>query len=218
MEKLFEVLQFQPSDIELYKKAFTHSSFANENDIESNERLEFLGDAVLEILVSDYLFKQYKKYSEGQLTKLRSKIVCEDALFIYSEYISLKNYLIISKAEENNGGRNQKSKISDSFEALFGAIYLDKGIEQCRKAFNILMIPYLDEVINMKDYKTLLQELVQSDKRTLQYNVINTSGPAHDREFEISVTMDDIVMGVGIGKSKKEAEQNAAAKALKKLA
>ena len=217
LEKYFD-LDF--NDKKLLEIALTHSSFANENQTQSNERLEFIGDAVLDLLMGEYLFKKHKNFHEGDLTKQRAKNVCETALVEYAKECNLKKYLLLGKGEEKSGGRNRVALQADAFEALIGAVYMDKGLNETYKIFNKVVIPVSleDREEDFVDYKSYLQELVQSDKRTLEYRVIAEDGPSHDKKFTTRVYMDDILMGEGNGKSKKIAEQNSAEMALKKLA
>ncbi len=217
LEKFFG-LDFKSQ--KLLKTALTHSSYANENSCESNERLEFIGDAVLDLIMGKYLYLENKFYNEGDLTKKRAKNVCESALVEYAKACNLKKYLFLGKGEEKSGGRDRISLQADAFEALIGAVYIDKGIDEVYKVFDKVVIPVMndDSEDNFVDYKSYLQELVQSDKRSLEYRIISETGPSHNKEFTTRVYMDEILMGEGIGKSKKEAEQNAAEMALKKLA
>lgn len=192
--------------------ALTHSSYANENNCESYEKLEFLGDAVIEFIVSDYLYKN-TDYSEGKMSKIRSMYVCEDALYEYSKKINLKKYIKVGHAiKEAN-----KSIIADVFESVIAVIYLEKGINSCKIIFNKLILPYIkNKVIFSNDYKTTLQELIQTKEGVVKYSVIKESGPSHDKSFTVKVSVDGITYGIGEGKSKKEAEQNAARIALGK--
>ncbi len=217
LEKFFE-LDFINKD--LLKTALTHSSYANEHGCQSNERLEFIGDAVLDVLMGKYLYLENDDYNEGDLTKKRAKHVCESALVEYAKACNLKKYLFLGKGEEKSHGRDRVALQADAFEALIGAVYIDKGIEETYKIFNKVVIPVMNnnKEDNFVDYKSHLQELVQSDKRSLKYRVISESGPSHNKLFTTRVYMDEILMGEGTGKSKKEAEQNAAEMALKKLA
>lgn len=207
----------------LLETALTHSSYVNENRIENsenNERLEFLGDAVLELAMSEFLYKNYDKLSEGEMTKLRAQHVCEPALVTYANKIGLGKYLRLGKGEELSGGRTRPALLADAFEALLGAIYLDLGYEAVYNFLNIVVFPLLKEgkFINVVDYKSKLQELVQTDNtRSIRYEIISETGPAHNKTFISEVYMDDIKMGVGNGHTKKEAEQNAAKVALEKL-
>ncbi len=217
LEKFFN-LDFKDKD--LLKMALTHSSYANENSCISNERLEFIGDAVLDLLMGKYLYLENKQFNEGDLTKKRAKHVCEAALVTYAKACNLKKYLFLGVGEEKSAGRNRVSLQADAFEALIGAVYIDKGLDETYKIFNKVVITSMkeDRDDDFVDYKSYLQELVQSDKRTLEYKVISESGPSHNKIFSTRVYMDEILMGEGIGKSKKEAEQNSAEMALKKLA
>lgn len=220
MKKLEEFLGLDFNDKQLLKTALTHSSYANENHSESNERLEFVGDAVLDLLMGEYLYTNNKKFDEGDLTKTRAKNVCESALVDYAKACDLKEYLHLGVGEEKSNGRDRVSLQADAFEALLGAIYLDKGLSEVLLVFNQIIIPIAttERKEDFIDYKSHLQELVQSDKRTLEYKVVSEDGPSHDKTFTMRVYMDDILMGEGKGKSKKESEQNSAEAALKKLA
>lgn len=220
MTELEQYFGLDFKDKGLLKVALTHSSFANENNCESNERLEFIGDAVLDLLMGEYLYTKHKDYHEGDLTKKRAKNVCDSALVEYAKECNLKKYLLLGKGEEKSGGRNRVALQADAFEALIGAVYIDKGIAESYKVFNKVVLPVSleDREDNFVDYKSYLQELVQSDKRTLEYKIIAEDGPSHNKEFTTRVYMDEILMGEGVGKSKKIAEQNAAEMALKKLA
>ena len=209
------------NNMELVEQSLTHSSYANEFNLQfSNERLEFVGDAVVDLLVGKYLFNEYKTVHEGVLTKKRAQAVCEAALANYARTFNLGDYIKLGKGEEKAGARNRNAILADAFEAFLGAIFLDQGIEFCEKILEKVVYPNLDftaeEVI---DYKSILQESVQADKRSLKYSVIKEVGPAHDKVFTAEVRMDnDIVLGIGTGKKIKEAEQQAAKIALDKLA
>ena len=220
MEEIEKFFNLKFKNKQLLKTALTHSSYANEHNCESNERLEFIGDAVLDLLMGEYLFLENKKYNEGDLTKKRAKNVCESALVEYAKACNLKKYLFLGKGEEKSGGRDRVSLQADAFEALIGAVYIDKGLTETLKIFDKIVIPVMndDSEDNFVDYKSYLQELVQSDKRSLEYRIVSETGPSHNKVFTTRVYMDEILMGEGIGKSKKEAEQNAAEMALKKLA
>lgn len=215
--KLLEELGIKPNNIKLYETAFSHTSYANEKGTESYERLEFLGDAVLELLMSDYLYKT-KNISEGEMTKIRAHYVCETALYEYSIKLGLNEYLKLGKGEAESGGKYRKAIVSDIFESFLGALYLDQGIDVARKFFNKNVISYIEnhEIDFFDDYKSALQEYVQTDKRSLEYKLINESGPAHNKEFTVEVVIDDITYGVGTAHSKKAAEQEAAKDALAK--
>ena len=220
MKSLEKYFNLNFDDKELLITALTHSSYANENNCPSNERLEYVGDAVLDLLMGEYLYKKYPQNNEGDLTKKRAKNVCESALVEYAKECKLKKYLRLGKGEEKSGGRDRVALQADAFEALIGAVYMDKGLAETRKIFDkvVVMIVEDEREDNFVDYKSYLQELVQSDKRTLEYRIIAEDGPSHDKKFTTRVYMDDILMGEGNGKSKKIAEQHSAEMALKKLA
>ena len=219
MEELFRKLNIEPKELKYYNTAFCHSSYVNENHLKSDyERLEFLGDAVLELVMSDYLYKNLN-IKEGDMTKLRASYVCENALYEYSTDLGLSEYIKVGHGEEIDGGRFKKVIMADIFEALMGAIYLDLGFEVVKKVILGVTVPYIEnpKVVFFNDYKSALQEFVQTEQRTLNYEVIDESGPAHNKSFTIEVRIDDIVYGVGTAGSKKEAEQEAAKSALSKL-
>ena len=197
--------------------AITHSSYANEHNLENNERMEFLGDAVLELAMSKYLYNNLE-YDEGVLTKTRAKAVCEVALNTYASKIDLAKHLLLGKGEEATGGRTRPAIIADMAEAILGAIFLDSNFDEAYKVVLNLFVPYLPEVMKNKDYKSLLQEKLQSEKRNIRYEITKDEGPANAKTFEAVVFMDEILMGRGTGKTKKEAEMNAAKSALEKEA
>ncbi len=205
---------------QLLERAMTHSSYANENNTLSNERLEFIGDAVLDLAVGKFLYENISE-AEGVLTKKRAQEVCEAALYEYAKSFDLGQYLLLGKGEEMSNGREKPAILADAFESLLGAVFIDRGFKETYKILNKIVFPYIRKTMNKEgsDYKSKLQELVQSDKRTLKYVIISERGPAHDREFIARVYMDEsIIMGEGKGKSKKEAEQAAALATLQKLA
>ena len=216
-EELEEKIGYTFNNKKLLETALTHSSYGNEHDVDYNERMEFLGDAVLELAMSKKLYDMID-LDEGVLTKTRAKAVCEAALDLYASKINFNEYLRLGKGEEQTGGRNRSAIIADALEALLGAIYLDGGFAEAQRVVNNLFIPYLKDVLKYKDYKSLLQEKLQSEKRTIKYEIVRDEGPANDKEFEAVVYMDEILMGRGIGRSKKEAQQNAAKDALEKEA
>lgn len=217
IKELLNKLKIKTKNEKLYETAFTHTSYANEQKLESYERLEYLGDAILELVMSEYLYKN-TKYAEGEMTKLRSHYVCENALFEYSLKLKFNEYLKLGKGEEENGGKFRKAIVADIFEAFIGALYLDKGIDVVKEFINKSVIPFIEnnELDFFSDYKSKLQEFVQTDKRSLEYIVLNEEGPAHNKTFTVVVKIDDIIYGKGIAKSKKEAEQEAAKDALRK--
>jgi ribonuclease III len=219
--KIESSINYSFIDKELIQEALTHSSYSNENgqDIFNNERLEFLGDAVLEILISDYLFARYKSLSEGKLTRIRSMVVCEEVLYELSAKLDLGECLRLGKGEELTGGRTKKSILADGFEALIAAIYIDAGIEKVRKLILPKFISYIERAFdgsNNLDYKTRIQEIIQKDipGKKLKYLVYNEDGPDHDKIFYINLYLDHQLIGRGEGKSKKAAEQEAARNAL----
>ncbi len=215
--KLLDDLKINYNNEKLYLTALTHTSFANENNEKSYERLEYLGDAVMELVISEYLYKN-TTFEEGIMTKLRAKYVCEDANFEYAKRLNLNKYLRLGHGEEENGGRYRKAIVADIFEAFIGAMYLDLGFETVKKFIYDNVIPLIEnkEIEFDNDYKSVLQELVQTDKRSLEYVVVDEFGPAHNKTFKVIVKIDDIIYGEGIAHSKKEAEQKAAHDALKK--
>ena len=215
---MFESLGIETKNEDLYLEAFTHTSYANEKNVNSYERLEYLGDAVLELIMSEYLYKK-TNYEEGTMTKLRSSYVCEDALYEYSLKLGLNDYLRLGHGEKEHGGKYRKAIVADIFEAFIGAMYLDKGLEFTSNYLNDNIIKYINNNYEFfHDYKTKLQELVQTDKKSLEYIIVREEGPAHDRTFEVEVRIDGILYGTGVGNSKKKAEQEAAKEALEKSA
>ena len=202
-------------DKNLLLKALTHSSYSNEHDCENYERLEFLGDAVLQILVSDYLYKNLD-LSEGDMSKTRASYVCESACAKYADEINYKPYIRVGHGQINN---INETIVADVFESIMGCIYLDQGLETARKLFDQVIVPCIkNHDIFLGDYKSRLQELVQTTKSSLEYHLVGESGPAHDKRFDVEVVIDNIVYGRGSGKSKKEAEQKAAKDAYNKQA
>ncbi|WML43672.1 ribonuclease III [Neobacillus sp. PS3-40] len=204
-------------------QAFTHSSYVNEHrrkPYEDNERLEFLGDAVLELTVSQFLFKKYPMMSEGELTKLRAAIVCEPSLVLFAEDLSFGKFILLGKGEELTGGRERPALLADVFEAFIGALYLDMGIEKVLEFLEKVIFPKINAgaFSHVMDFKSQLQELIQRDGTgVVEYRVLQEKGPAHNREFISLVSLNDVELGIGTGRSKKEAEQRAAQMALDKL-
>ncbi len=220
MEDLFKKLNITPKSLNLYKTAFSHSSYANEHKAKKDyERLEFLGDAVLDLVVADYLYKNHDE-NEGEMTKVRASYVCENALYEYSLNLGLNNYIKVGHGEETSGGKFKKAIVADIFESLMGAIYLDLGYSTVRRVILSIIVPYITNpnITFFSDYKSALQEAVQTTKQSLYYELIEESGPPHDRIFKMQVRVDGIIYGTGSGSSKKEAEQLAAKNALEKLA
>ena len=216
---LEERLGYKFKNIVFLETGVTHSSFSNEtkNHVPYNERQEFLGDAVLSIIVSDYIFENYTKLPEGELTKLRASLVCEKSLCGFANELELGSFLRLGHGEELMGGRERPSILADAFEAVLAAIYLDGGIEPATKLVLSFVKKALEHVENaaFKDYKTLLQEIIQKNpEERLTYVLVGESGPDHDKRFEIDVMLNSNVIGHGIGKSKKTADQHAAKDAL----
>ena len=205
---------------ELIVRAFTHSSYVNEKkEGEDYERLEFLGDKVLDFVISEYLYTS-EHLKEGEMTKIRASYVCENALFEYSKKLGFSNYLRLGKGEEANGGRERKAILADVFEAFLAAVYLIYGLNKAKEIIYDVVVRAIEnkEDYFLNDYKSILQELVQTDKLGAVYEVIDESGPAHNRTFKVVVKVNDIILGEGVSKSKKEAEQEAAKDALSKQA
>ena len=218
MEELFQKLKITPKNREIYKTAFAHSSYVNEHKIKSDyERLEFLGDAVLDLVVADYLYNNYKE-NEGEMTKVRASYVCENANYCYAKKLGLQDYILVGNGEQKEGIK--KTIVADIFEALIGAIYIDLGYATARQAILKIIVPYIENpnITFFSDYKSSLQEYVQTEQKSLEYHLIKEEGPAHDKKFTVEVTIDKIVYGKGVGSSKKEAEQHAAEEALQKMA
>ena len=202
----------------LLKQAMTHSSFTNEQRIrklENYERLEFLGDAVLELVSSEFLFREHMDMPEGELTKMRASMVCEPSLAFCAKDLELGEFMLLGKGEENTGGRTRDSLTCDVMEAVIGAIYLDGGMEQAKKFINRFILSDLEDKQLFYDSKSNLQELIQGKlKKEYSYELLEMSGPEHDKIFHVSVQMEGEILGKGEGKTKKAAEQQAAYKAL----
>ena len=210
-------------DLSLYKEAFTHASYANEahHSKKDYERLEFMGDAVLQLYVSEFIFKLFPDVPEGTLTTLRSKLVREESLARFSRELGLGELLYLGVGEEKSGGRERDSVLANIFESFIGALYLDCGKDEVIKILEQTIYQHVDDLDydDITDYKTTLQELIQADqRRTVTYELLDTSGPSNAPEFTVAVTMDDMRLGIGKGTSKKRAEQQAAKDALNKLA
>ena len=197
----------------LLLEALTHSSYSNEHGTTNYERLEFLGDAVLELVSSEYFFL-HTAYNEGEMSKVRASYVCEEALFHYAKDIELDKYILVGHGQEKN---INSTIIADVLESIIAVIYLDKGLEVAKKFILDLIIPYIDKKVQfIHDYKSLLQEMVQTNKKSLEYVLINETGPAHQKVFTVEVRIDGMIYGKGIAGSKKEAEQKAAQDAYQK--
>lgn len=218
IEKLEKIIGYTFKDKMLFKRALTHTSFANEQRINKNgdyERLEFLGDAVLELLTSEYIYLNNSEMGEGSMTKLRSMIVCETALAQSAKQIELSEYIFLGKGESAMGGRKRESIISDVMEALIGAMYLDGGIDVAKQFVHKYILTDIENKELIYDAKSSLQEFVQKRKAgQIGYVLLSEIGPEHDKQFECAVEIDGNRMGTGVGRNKKEAEQKAAAEAL----
>ena len=221
MSKAEKEIGYKFNNPALLKNALTHSSYANENHIRSNERLEFLGDSVLSIIISDYIFKKMQKVDEGDLSKFRATLVCEQSLAEVSKKIKLSELVFLGRGEEMMGGRQRPSIISDAFEALLGAIYLDSNLETAREWLLNLMEDRICQVLRgelYRDYKTTLQEIVQKDgKSHVTYETLNAVGKEHDKLFTVQVLINEEPFCTATGHSKKEAEQKAAKETIGKL-
>ena len=197
----------------LLQTALTHSSYANENNTESYERLEYLGDAVLQVIISQYLYKN-TQLNEGEMSKERAKYVCEEALCQYVKDVGYDKLISVGNGLVNNINDNI---IADTFEAVLAVIYLECGLEECQRYINKVVIPYIESSHDFFiDYKTKLQEMIQTDKKSLEYVLVDSFGEAHNMTFKVNVVVDGIVLGTGIAHSKKAAEQKAAQDALNK--
>ncbi|GIO21936.1 ribonuclease III [Oceanobacillus sp. J11TS1] len=207
---------------ELLKEAFTHSSYVNEykkSKLKDNERLEFLGDAVLELAVSQYLFRNNQQMHEGEMTKLRAAIVCEASLTVFAKQFDFGKYILLGKGEDKTGGRERPAILADAFEAFLGALYLDQGFDAVLRFLNTHIFPTLtvDATVSVIDYKSHLQEIVQQHKdRKIEYHIVDECGPSHHKEFVAQVMIQGQPVGKGNGRTKKEAEQKAAKAALEK--
>ena len=206
-------LNIKTDNTEIYKIAFTHTSYSNEHDnSESYERLEFLGDAVLELIISDYLYNE-KHLEEGVMTKMRASYVCEEACATYSKELKFDKYILLGSGETEAN----ETILADVFESFIGATYLDQGFSFTKELVLGIIVKYIKSEIDfLHDYKSELQELVQTVKKSVIYEIIDEQGPAHDKVFTCQVKVDNLVMGVGKGSSKKQAEQEAAKVALSK--
>lgn len=215
---LEKMIGYEFQDKSLLWQALTHSSFSNEQKInrsENYERLEFLGDAVLELISSQFFFKKYPDWKEGQLTRVRSSMVCEPALAYCAREIGLQNYIRLGKGEEATGGRERDSIISDVMEAVLGAVYLDGGLEQAEFFVHTLILSDFEKKQLFYDSKSILQERVQKAGKELTYRLVSESGPDHDKVFVIEAIIDGKVVGTGRGRNKKSAEQQAAYQVIK---
>mgnify|MGYP005759146443 FL=1 len=221
IRQLEQSIHYTFKDKNLLKKAFTHTSYAYEHHIESNEKLEFLGDSILEFISSKYIYANYSHLKEGEMTKVRAEVVCEDSLYLVAQKHHFSDFLYLGKSEELSNGKTKPAILADSVEALIAAIYFDGGLVEAEK----FIIENLKEAVEkssqnvgMKDHKTVLQEKLQEHGNVhIVYEVINTKGPDHDKTFMVQVSCDGKILATGEGKTKKQAEMQAAQKALEKL-
>ncbi|HIR19983.1 MAG TPA: ribonuclease III [Candidatus Pelethomonas intestinigallinarum] len=221
MESLEKKLGYTFRDRSLLSEALNHSSYANEHrsaEVSSNERLEFLGDSVLGFVTAEFLFKTYGKLPEGDLTRIRAALVCEQSLYEVAKFLGLGQYLKLGKGEEAGGGRQRQSILADATEAVFAAVYLDGGMERVRELICRVLLSRAPAAEERRDYKTTLQEIVQRRSgQVLTYHMVDESGPDHNKTFLFQVRLNGAPVGQGRGHSKKEAEQAAARDALEKL-
>lgn len=218
LDDLQKILEIKIEDKELFNKALIHKSWAVEHKKDvHNERLEFLGDSVLAVIVAEYLYKTFPNKDEGELSKIKSVLVSKPQLAKWAKQIKLGEYVLISKSEEKSGGRKKESILASVFEAILGAIYLDLGIEECKKFMYKNFLSAAKEV-EIQDYKSILQEIIQKYYKKLpEYAIVKEIGPDHDKRFDCIVKLGDEVLGSGVGKTKKQAQQNAAKEAVEKL-
>lgn len=221
ISKFENTIGYTFKDKSLLIQAFTHSSFVNEQKINKKpdyERLEFLGDAVLEMLSSEYLFKKYPEKKEGEMSKIRASLVCEPALAFDAEKLDIRHYMQLGKGEEATGGRNKESIIADMVEAVIGALFLDGGIEESKRFIYSYVLTNEESMQMFSDSKSILQEIVQGQNLgQIRYEICGESGPEHDKIFDVRVFVGDKNFGEGSGKTKKAAEQKAAYKAILEL-
>ncbi|MCI9297983.1 MAG: ribonuclease III [Lachnospiraceae bacterium] len=220
IDKLEERIGYVFRDKDLLRQALTHSSYANErkiNKVKDYERIEFLGDAVLEMISSEYLYNSRSEMSEGQLTRTRAAMVCEPSLAACARDLSLDRYILLGKGEEMTGGRSRDSIISDVMEALIGAVYLDGGFERAREFIHRFVLSDLEDKALFYDAKSILQEEMQKDGGDIRYVLVGESGPEHDKSFFVEVYQGDVLLGSGSGHNKKAAQQKAAYEALLRL-
>ena len=223
-KRLYDILDkydIHVVNTEYFLLAMTHSSYANEHNLKSNERIEFLGDAVLGFLVAQYIYNNFPNMPEGKMSKLRATYVCENANAKYATVIGIDQLLLLGKGEEQSGGRQKEAVINDAFESFLGAVYLTNGLDDVKKILKKVVFPHIkaNDQIEFVDYKSQLQEYIQAETRSsLVYTLVNREGASNDPIFTMEVVLEGIVLGRGIGKSKKEASQLAAKNALSKMA
>lgn len=221
MEQLEQSIGYTFKDKALLKNALTHTSYAYEHHVESNEKLEFLGDSILEFLSSKYIYSNYPHLKEGEMTKVRAEVVCEDSLYIVAQKHHFSDFLYLGKSEAVSHGNTKPAILADSVEAVIAAIYFDSGLEEAEKFIITNLADAIDQSsknVGMKDHKTVLQEKLQENGSVhISYEVIKTSGPDHDKTFTVEVACEGNVLAIGEGKTKKQAEMKAAEKALEQL-
>ena len=222
LKDLETAIGYRFRDISLLQNAMAHSSYANErwhNSLMSNERLEFLGDSILGMTVADYLYRQFPDRPEGELTRMRADMVCEQTLAGVAQQIGIGDHLLLGHGEEQGGGRSRASILADAVESVIAACYLDGGFEPARDFISRFILCHVPlKQLHNRDYKTALQELVQQKKnQIIRYTLIGESGPDHDKQFHVAVCVNDKTVGEGTGRSKKRAEQEAARAAMEVL-
>ncbi len=221
MEQLEKNINYTFKDKTLLRKALTHTSYAYEHHVESNEKLEFLGDSILEFLSSKYIYTHYSHLKEGEMTKVRAEVVCEDSLYLVAQRHHFSDFLYLGKSETLSHGRTKPAILADSVEAVIAAIYFDSGLEEAEKFIITNLKDAIEESsknVGMKDHKTVLQEKLQENGNVhIVYEVTDTKGPDHDKTFMVQVSCDGKVLATGEGKTKKQAEMQAAQKALEEL-
>ena len=222
IKELETAIGYRFQNITFLQNALTHSSYANErwhNSLKSNERLEFLGDSILGMLVAEYLYRNFPDRPEGELTRMRADMVCEKALAVVANQIGLGAHLLLGKGEEHGGGRNRESILADAVESVIAACYLDGGMAAASKFVNTFVLTRVPVTkLNNADYKTMLQEMVQQKRnQVLSYALVGETGPDHDKRFLVELTLNGTVVGRGEGTSKKRAEQDAARVAMEVL-
>ena len=220
-EKIEKSIGYTFKNKNLLKKALTHTSYAYENRVESNEKLEFLGDSILEYISSKYIYNNYKNLKEGEMTKVRAEVVCEESLYKVAKLHNFSDFILVGKSELNNKGNLKPAILADSIEATIAAIYFDGGLEKAEEfIINNLKTAIEDSTkhVGMKDFKTVLQEKLQENGDVhIKYTVIKETGPDHDKVFTVKVEVDGKMLATGEGKTKKHAEMDAASKALEGL-
>lgn len=218
--ELLERFNIKTNNLDIYDIAFSHSSYCNEHNLKQDyQRLEFLGDKVLDLIMSDFLYNT-TNYEEGKMTKIRSMYVCENALYEYALLLDFPKYVKVGKGEEEHGGKYRKATLADMFESFLGAVYLDQGYLKAKEIVYEIAIPFIKDKSEtfFMDYKSKLQEMVQTTRKSVTYEVVKEEGPSHDKTFTVNVIVDNIILGVGVAKSKKQAEQEAAKNAFEKQA